>query len=104
MQYTTDELVILARVYLAASGVAASRLGREIAGNDKMFVRLLAGEGDIASRSGEQASVWFDKNWPLHVKWPAQVPRARGLFANRDRAGRRPRPSALGDMPRAASG
>jgi hypothetical protein len=76
MQYTIDELITLARVYLAHTGIAASRLGAELAGNTKLFIRLFEGD-DCLSRSAERASSWFDENWPELLSWPEGVPQRR---------------------------
>src|SRR5262245_7632594 len=76
MQYTTEELTSLARAYLAGTDMTATRLGREAAGNAKLFLRMFKGL-DILSGSGELASKWFDEQWPLHLPWPKQVSRGR---------------------------
>ena len=73
MQYTVDELSILTRAYLSATGISVSRLGHAVADNSKLFVRILRGD-DCLSRSAELASRWFEKNWPLHVGWPENLP------------------------------
>jgi hypothetical protein len=98
MQYERSELIRLAQAFLAESGVAASRLSREIVGHDKFFGRLFAGD-DCVSESGRIASRWFEDNWPFHLPWPAGIPRLRGGPADRDRSrvGTRPVRGRRGD-------
>jgi hypothetical protein len=76
--YSRRELVILARAYVAASGMAPSTLGIKAAGNDRLFIRLFAGL-DCKASSAERASLWFEKNWPPAglLEWPAEVRRLR---------------------------
>lgn len=80
--YSTAELIILAKAYLAWSDIAESTLSIHAVGNDKMFTRLFAGL-DCTARSAERASMWFDTHWPLGLAWPTEVearrrqPRAR---------------------------
>jgi hypothetical protein len=76
--YSRRELVILARAYLAASGMAASTLGIKAAGNDRLFIRLFKGL-DCKASSAERASLWFEANWPPGelLPWPAEVRRLR---------------------------
>jgi hypothetical protein len=79
--YSTAELCLLARSYLAGTGLAAATLSRYTVGNTKLFVRLLAGE-DCTARSAEQASLWFDLNWPPDIAWPPGMrPRGAALAA-----------------------
>jgi hypothetical protein len=76
--YSRRELVILARAYLAASGIAASTLGITAAGNDRLFIRLFKGL-DCKASTAERASLWFEANWPPQgiLEWPAEVRRLR---------------------------
>jgi hypothetical protein len=83
--YSTAQLVILARAYLAATGIAESTLGVHVAGNDKLFTRLLVG-CDCTARSAEAASDWFDLNWPPWLAWPDEVQRRRRPRRARERA------------------
>ena len=77
--YTVAELRILAELYLAATGVAMPRLSAAAFGNVKTLQRLLEGL-DCYAQAAERASAWFDTNWPLHVPWPHDIPRAAGRF------------------------
>jgi hypothetical protein len=76
--YSRRDLVILARAYLAASGMAPSTLGIKAAGNDRLFIRLFAGL-DCKASSAERASLWFEANWPPAglLEWPGEVRRLR---------------------------
>jgi hypothetical protein len=82
--YSRRELVILAKAYLAATGMAASTLGTRAAGNDRLFIRLLEGR-DCKASSAEAASLWFEQNWPAGdlLRWPVEVRRLRLVAANR---------------------
>jgi hypothetical protein len=75
--YSRRDLVILARAYLAASGMAPSTLGIKAAANDRLFIRLFAGL-DCKASSAERASLWFEANWPTgFLEWPIEVRRLR---------------------------
>jgi hypothetical protein len=76
--YTGAELATLARTYLDATAVSPSALGEACADNARLFRWLFAGH-DIKLSSAEAASAWFDRNWPLHVPWPAEIRRC-GTF------------------------
>jgi hypothetical protein len=82
--YTTAELCLLARGYLAATGLSAGTLSRYTTGNygnTNLFPRLLAGL-DCTARSAETASIWFDLNWPPEAAWPQGMrPRGTALAA-----------------------
>jgi hypothetical protein len=79
--YSTAELCLLARSYLTGTGLAAATLSRYTVGNTKLFPRLLAGL-DCTARSAEQASLWFDLNWPADITWPPGMrPRGTALAA-----------------------
>jgi hypothetical protein len=79
--YSTAELCLLARSYLAGTGLAAATLSRYTVGNTKLFPRLLAGM-DCTARSAEQASIWLDLNWPAEIPWPPGMrPRGTALAA-----------------------
>lgn len=69
--YTVAELVLLARAYLAATGMAQSTLGKLAAGNDRLFIRLFEGF-DCRADNAERASAWFNANagdwWPKEVE------------------------------------
>lgn len=69
--YTRDELILLARLYVAAKGITVAALSREVMGppNSKFFAGLFAG-GDCLVSSVEKASRWFNRNWPADVSWP----------------------------------
>jgi hypothetical protein len=87
--YSTAELVILAKAYLEATGIAPSTLGTRVANNDKLFIRLIAGL-DCTARNAERASRYFDETWPVWLPWPEEVRRRR-----------RPRPPRPGSGGRA---
>jgi hypothetical protein len=85
--YSTADLIILAKAYLALSGCAESTLSVHAFGNDKTLPRLLAGF-DCTARTVERASTWFDSNWPLGLAWPREVVRRRDELRPRLRAAR----------------
>lgn len=72
--YSAPELVILAKAYLAATGVVESTLSKHAAGNDKTVSRLILGF-DCTARIALKMSRWFDANWPITVEWPPEVAR-----------------------------
>lgn len=72
--YTVAELVELARAYMDATGVRASRLSVMAAGHNRLFERLLEGY-DCRAEMAERASRWFDNHWPAEVEWPKTVVR-----------------------------
>jgi hypothetical protein len=88
--YSSNDLRLLARAYLKATGVPISTLGRQVAGNDKLFVGLLEGR-DCRALSAERASRYFDENWPPGAKWPATVMPSREARSALARARRKSR-------------
>jgi hypothetical protein len=72
--YSAPELVILAKAFIAATGVVESTLSRHAAGNDKTVSRMLLGY-DCTARTAETMSRWFDANWPITLEWPREVKR-----------------------------
>jgi hypothetical protein len=74
--YTVDQLRVLARAYIDATGIAPSALSRAITGagnsrfgNSAVIPRLLAGKSCVMEH-GEMASRWFEQNWPDDLPWP----------------------------------
>ena len=78
--YSTSDLVILAKVYLEAIGIAESTLSTHAFGNDKSLGRLAQG-CDCTTRSAARASDWFDRHWPPGLAWPQEVRRRASLGA-----------------------
>lgn len=74
MIYTADELVVLSRAYMAATGTSRTKLGQVAAGHNRLIDRLIDGY-DCRTQAAERASNWFDANWPEWVPWPASVRR-----------------------------
>lgn len=72
--YTVAEIVELARTYMAATGVTASRLSKLAANNNRLIERLSEGF-DCHADMVERASAWFDANWPDELPWPSSVTR-----------------------------
>lgn len=78
--YTVSELVLLARAYIAATGISASRLGILAAAHDRLFIRLFEGY-DCRADMVERASRWFDAQYDPSW-WPEEVERRRlGVMA-----------------------
>lgn len=73
--YTTAELVLLARAYLAHTGMPPSNLGKLAADNDRLFIRLFEGF-DCRADTAERASAWFNAHagewWPEEVRRDAR--------------------------------
>lgn len=69
-----DQLLKVASAYAQATGLSLVTVGRAACnGNDKIFVRISEGGGAV-SRSIEQATRWFELNWPKGARWPRGVP------------------------------
>jgi hypothetical protein len=84
MVHNRKELIRLAQIYTEATEIPLSRLGTVTTGNAKLFIRLIAGE-DCTLRAAERATAWFAKNWPLHLRWPKDVPPSAGVYIPRKR-------------------
>jgi hypothetical protein len=96
--YSAAELVILAKAYLAATGVVESTLSRHAAGNDKTVSRLILGF-DCTARIALKMSRWFDANWPITIEWPQEIQRrGRSIIKPRYRRNTGP-PRANSTMP-----
>src|SRR5580765_4443772 len=68
-----DQLLKVANAYAQASGLSLVTVGRAACNNDKIFRRLSEG-GGATSRSIEQATSWFELNWPKGLRWPRGIP------------------------------
>ena len=74
---TAYDLLALARIYLAATGMSRSRLGLESCGNRMIFFRLERGLG-CHSASLERAHAWFAEHWEdTGIPWPAEIAKPR---------------------------
>lgn len=71
---TADQLATLARCYCEATGTAPSALGKRAVQNNRVFARLLAGQG-CRLHTAERVFDWFSINWPDGLGWPEGVPR-----------------------------
>jgi hypothetical protein len=72
VNHTLDEIRVLARAYIDATGIKATRLSKIVTGkpnNDKLIISILAGNSCLTHHS-EAASRWFRANWPKHERWP----------------------------------
>jgi hypothetical protein len=72
VNHTLDELRVLARAYLDATGMSLTRLSKTITGkpnNDKLIIGILAGHSCLTHHS-EAASRYFRANWPVATPWP----------------------------------
>jgi hypothetical protein len=75
VNHTLDEIRVLARVYVDATGIKETRLSKVITGNpnnDKLIGGILAGAQCWAVHA-EAASRWFRENWPADVPWPLEA-------------------------------
>jgi hypothetical protein len=78
LHHSINDVRVLARTYLEATGIGASTLSRKITGapnnhegSQKLVPRLLAGKS-CRAESLELASNWFQENWPSDVPWPLE--------------------------------
>ena len=78
--YKVKELVTLAKLYQAHTGMKHSRLSKLACGHNRLFERLYAGHG-CHSENVEQASEWFRKNWPADLPWPEHISRCEQIAA-----------------------
>lgn len=76
MIYSADELLVLGRAYMHATGWSYTKLGQEAAGHNRLFDRLENGY-DCRTQAAERASEFFDINWPKDLPWPKTVRRRR---------------------------
>lgn len=80
MIYSAEELTLLSRVYIRATGIPITRLSLLCCGHNRLFTRL--GQGyDCRTQAAEQASDWFDRYWPHEVPWPENVRRRISEYA-----------------------
>jgi len=93
-----DQLLKLAAAYAEATDLSLITVGRFACNNDKIFVRISEGGGAL-SRSIEQATLWFELNWPKGLRWPAGVPGGPRGGARRGQARGTPRRKALSTAP-----
>jgi len=81
---TAYDLLLLARIYLAATGVSRTQLGQISCGNRMIYFRLERGLG-CHSASLEKAHAWFAEHWEnTGIPWPAEIPKPRPHRGLRD--------------------
>ena len=78
---TTEQLLALANVYGAHTGLTRATVGTYVM-NDGKFFSGLAGEGvekprSCTLRTAERVLTWFSDHWPSDLPWPADVPRPK---------------------------
>ena len=83
---TPPDLLRLARLYATAEGVSLSTLGRRACGNNRVFLRLVGGQG-ANIRTLERIETFFRATWPDKAPWPVDI--VPGLA---ERRRRQPRP------------
>ncbi|MBO0736554.1 MAG: hypothetical protein J2P48_08300, partial [Alphaproteobacteria bacterium] len=77
MTYDYNELIILTRAFMRATGMSGTKLGILSAGNNRFVDRILRGN-DCQTRNAERLSDYLDAHWPAGVDWPDGVrPRKR---------------------------
>lgn len=69
---TPFDLLILARLYAAATGLSLSTLGKRACGNNRVFLRLSNGAGANV-RTLERIETYFRATWPANASWPADI-------------------------------
>lgn len=75
--FTASQLGNLSIAYAEATGTTVATLGRLLFGDHRFFKKLISGEAGCTIGNAERASLWFIKNWPSDVPWPADVPDRR---------------------------
>jgi len=71
---TEADLITLARIYSAHSGLTLSTVGTYAAMDGKFFLSLISGSGCTMKRASRIVS-WFDSHWPEDLEWPRAIPR-----------------------------
>jgi hypothetical protein len=69
---TPIDLLILARLYAAATGLSLSTLGKRACGNNRIFLRLAGGSGANV-RTLERVETYFRATWPDNASWPEDI-------------------------------
>jgi hypothetical protein len=69
-----DQLLVLARAYLAATGLKTTTLSWRLFSDTNKLDAILAGK-DLQVGRFENAMVWFAANWPEDAPWPEMVER-----------------------------
>ena len=73
--FSVPDLIRLARIYCAATGVSAATLGKKSCRNNRVFVRLFAEDNPrLLSDTAEKAGRWLVQNWPQDACWPKDIP------------------------------
>lgn len=70
----TDQLLIVADAYGAASRLSRDRVSTLVLSGGKRLQRIAEG-GDLNTATFEGAMQWFSDNWPDGACWPEGVPR-----------------------------
>ena len=69
-----DQLIRVATVFMASSGLDARQVSRIGFQDGKTLPRVLSG-GDVTTGTFERALVKFAMRWPQAAEWPNDVPR-----------------------------
>lgn len=70
----TNQLVIVADIWCAATGKSRARLSTLIFSSGRRLDAIAEGS-DLATRSFERALVWLSQTWPEGAVWPDDVAR-----------------------------
>jgi hypothetical protein len=76
--YQPLDLLRLAEIYSAATGLPLRKIGRQATKAHQLFIRLSRGEG-CNLRTAQRVHAFFDENWPESVVWPPDIPRAKPM-------------------------
>lgn len=71
---TKEQLIKLATVYCAHSGLSLSTVSTYAADGGGFFKGLLDG-ASCTIRKMDRVVDWFDRNWPEDLEWPLSTPR-----------------------------
>lgn len=69
-----ENLLVMARAYVAATGATYPTLSRRAHGDPPFFDRLIKAEGSISGRKYDEVMAWFEANWPAETAKPSIQP------------------------------
>ena len=70
-------LLQLCEALAAHQGVSHFAISMRIMGKGDFFKRLMGPGTDCRTRTSERVIDWFDRNWPVDLEWPRDIPRPR---------------------------
>lgn len=72
-EMVTEHLLVLSDRYCGHTSRSEATISNQIAGHARLFSRLRQGHG-CTVKTFAKAMLWFARNWPDDLEWPADVP------------------------------